>query len=92
MPTEVSLSIIVQGFVTKAINKFAKDGFSIQIIWVDNAVEKFTHELESFCQSNGIQFEPSPSHAPESNGAAERLVKEHWTWERVMMIATNLPL
>lgn len=61
------------------------------MIQADNARENIPNELKEYCITNGIKIEPSPAYAPESNGMAERLVQEHWTRARVIMLATNLP-
>ncbi len=40
---------------------------------------------------HGINLEPSPAYAKQSNSAAERLIQERWTRARVMLFACNLP-
>ena len=39
---------------------------------------------------NGIKLEYSPIYASESNGAAERLIRELWTKARVLLKAADL--
>ena len=40
---------------------------------------------------HSIHLEASPSYAPKSNGVAERLIQEHWTRNRTLLFASNLP-
>ena len=48
---------------------------------LDGAGENTSGAVRDFCKHHGIGFEPSPSYMPQSNGAAERLIQEHWTRE-----------
>ena len=60
-------------------------------IRLDGAGENFSSNVTEFCMMNGIRLEPSPPHAPESNGVAERFMQELGTRARVLLFAANLP-
>ena len=47
--------------------------------------------VKTFCPQNGIQLDPSPPHAHQSNGTAERLIQELWTRTRELLFASQLP-
>lgn len=91
VPSKGSVSSIAQGFISKVNNRFAPQGRSVRMIRADNARENLPQDFVQFCVKSGISIEPSPPYAPESNGTAERLVQEHWTRARVLMLSTNLP-
>ncbi len=60
-------------------------------IRLDRPGENLSGIVIQFCNENGISIEPSPAYAPQSNGTAERLIQEHWTRARVMLMASSLP-
>ena len=66
--------------------------FKLSKIRLDRARENLTSEIKSLCNKNGIKLEPYPPHAPQSKGATERFIQEHWTRARVLLFASNLPI
>ena len=66
-------------------------GYCIQNIRLDRAGENSSDILIEFCKSHGIYLDYSPAYASESNGAAERLIQEHWMRARVLLFASQLP-
>ena len=54
------------------------------------AEKNFSSNVTEFCMMNGIRLEPSPRHARESNGVAERFMQELGTRARVLLFAANL--
>lgn len=77
LPTKGPVSILAEGFNAKNNNIFSKDGSSFSVIQADNANEDFRKDLHNCCMKNGIHIEVSPPYAPESNGVANHLVREH---------------
>lgn len=57
----------------------------------DGAGEKIPNELKLFCKEKGVDIKTSPPCAPQSNGIAKRLEKEHLIRARVLLISSNLP-
>lgn len=57
---------------------------------MDRSVENLSKAVRSFCLQNGVDLEPTATNCPQSNGAVERLIQEHWTRARVMMFASNM--
>ena len=51
----------------------------IKSICLDRDVENLVVFVINFSNLNGIELEESPAQAPQSNGAAERLILDHWT-------------
>lgn len=72
-------------------NKLLHRGYRLTQIRMDKAGENTTNELLQFCTENGIALELSPAYASQRNGAAERLVQEHWARTRVLMFDADLP-
>lgn len=66
--------------------------FFFKNIRLDCAGENKGEDVKSFAHRHGIKFDYSPAYASESNGAAERLIKEHWAHARVLLFAADLPL
>ena len=66
-------------------------GYRIQKMRLDGAGENMSGTVEDFCTQHGIQLDPSPSHAHQSNGTAERLIQELWARTRVLLFASKLP-
>ena len=78
-------------YIAYAHNHFAAQGFTVKTIRWDNAGENVSNLVLQYCETNGIKVEPSPPYAPERNGAAERIVQEHWMRARVLMFSSELP-
>ncbi len=55
-------------------NQLQVYGTKLTNIRLDRAGENLSNIVKQFCFENGISIEPSPARAPQSNGAAERLV------------------
>lgn len=47
--------------------------------------------FEAFYTQYGVSIDPSPPHAHQSNGTAERLIQELWARTRVLQFASKLP-
>ena len=75
-----------------AENHFATERYRIQTIRLDQARENVKGVVANFCKKEGIRINPSPDYAPERNGISERIVQEHWTRARILMIASKLPI
>ena len=74
-----------------AQNNFPAQGYTVKQNRWDNAGENTSKAVVQFCNNNGIKIEPSPPYGPEGNGAAERIVQEHWNRARMLMFSSNLP-
>jgi len=72
-------------------NQLQEYGYRLTNIRLDGAGENLSNDVKFFCQKQGIRIEPSPPYAPQINGAAERLIQEHWTRARILLFASNLP-
>jgi len=59
-------------------------------IRLDGAGENMSNEVSDFCLQNGIRLEPSPPYAPQSNGVAERFMKELGMRSRVLLFSAKL--
>lgn len=66
-------------------------GFPLRQLCVDGAAGNLSGEFQTFCGENGIELKPSPPHAHQSNGTAERLIQEFWQRTRVLLFASKLP-
>ena len=66
-------------------------GYRLQKMRLDGAGENMSTVVKTFCIQNGIQLNPSPPHAHQSNGTAERLIQELWARTRVLLFASQLP-
>ena len=67
-------------------------GFNLKLtnIRLDQAGEKMSQAVRTFCISNGTHLETSRPYDRPSNGAAERLIQEHWTRTRVLLFSANI--
>ena len=52
-------------------------------------MENKGEDVTAFAHRNGIKLNYSPAYASESNGSAERLIREHWARARVLLFASN---
>ena len=77
-------------YKARSENELQDYGFRLTNIRMDRAGENLSNAVKEFCKHHGIGLEPSPAYAKQSNGAAERLIQEHWTRARVMLFASNL--
>lgn len=68
----------------------AETGCRLINIRLDGAGENMANMVHEFALSNGIRLEPSPAHAPESNGVAERFMKELGVRARVLLFGAKL--
>jgi len=78
-------------YKNRAEVELQEKGYRLSNIRMDRAGENLSNNVKIFCTQHGIGLEPSPAYAPQSNGAAERLIQEHWTRARVMLFGQNLP-
>ena len=91
LKTKAELAEALPTYVLYAQNQFARQGFSVKKIRMDNAGENMSNAVVQFCNTKGITIASSPPYGPESNGAAERIVQEHWNRARVLMFSSKHP-
>ena len=91
LKTKAELAKALLIYVLYALNQFAGQGFTVKQIKWDNAGENISNTVVQFCNTQRIKSEPFPLYGPERNGAAERIVREHWTRARVLMFSSKLP-
>ncbi|KAE8180632.1 hypothetical protein CF336_g9221, partial [Tilletia laevis] len=80
---------ILKAFHAQALTRYPEK--PISRIRTDNASELNSAELLEYWARHGVQVEPSPRYAPQSNGVAERAVRTITEMCRTMLIAANLP-
>lgn len=82
---------IIKKYINIVENHNSDNRHRIRFLRCDRAKENYPEEIRNFGNDKGIEVKFSPAYAPESNGAAERLVQEHWTRARVLLHGTDLP-
>ncbi len=78
-------------YKSRSKNQLQVRNFKMTNIRFHRAGESFSGIVVRFCNGNRSSIEPSPAYAPQNNGTAERLIEEHGTWARIMLMASSLP-
>jgi Integrase core domain/GAG-pre-integrase domain len=66
-------------------------GIKMKVLKTDGGGEFINHQLDDFCEINGISHEVSPPYCPQANGRIEREMRTIKNSARCMMLAKNLP-
>ena len=78
-------------YKTRAEDKLHERGYRILNITLDLDEENLTSEIKYSYNKEGIKLELASQKAPQSSGAAERRIQEHWSRTRVLPFAAKLP-
>src|SRR5947207_12058418 len=66
-------------------------GRHVKRIRIDNAKEFTSQDIQVFCESEGIEIEPTAPYAHEQNGRAERANRTLRDMASTMLIESGLP-